>query len=72
MSNILYNMIHDRAKADAPHFALQGITAENYKHWEKHWFETAEKIAKEFNNEGLIATHDAVIEIIAQQKKYCK
>jgi len=63
-------MIHDRAKATQPEGLV--VTAANYHLWVAHWFMTAEAIAEEFSDAGLIKTHDAVKDIIAEQRKYCK
>jgi hypothetical protein len=69
MSDILLAMIHDRATANKPDVE---IIAANYYLWVAHWFMTAEDLALEFANEGLIKTHDAIKDIIEEQRKFIK
>jgi hypothetical protein len=67
MSRILLDMIHNRALVTKPDV---DITAKNYHLWVTHWFITAEKLANEFANQGLINTYDAIQEIIRKERKY--
>jgi hypothetical protein len=68
MSQILYSMIHDRAKAT---YVGEKITADNYKLWVVHWLTTAAHIRNEFYDAGLLQTGDYMESIISEQKKLC-
>jgi hypothetical protein len=70
MSDILLSMIHDRAMATAPKNIE--ITVANYHLWVAHWFLTAENLALEFANQGLPKTHEAIKNIIVEQKRLIK
>lgn len=69
MSVILYQMIHDKAEKT---YNGPEISVANYGVWVNHWFECAYKIAREFNAQDLYATEHAILDIIDEQKKYCK
>ena len=69
MSNILYQMINDRAWNT---YLGPKVEASVYHYWVKHWFKTAENIQIEFANQQLYKTADAIYNIIKEQKKYCK
>jgi hypothetical protein len=66
MSAILYSIIHDTAKT---YYEGPELDASNYDVWVAHWFDTAEKIAVEFDNQKLPATAEAIRAIILDQRK---
>jgi hypothetical protein len=65
MNQIILKMIHDRAQASFG----EEIHAANYKRYEEHWFQTAEDIRLEFENEGLYHTAHTVANMIVIMKR---
>lgn len=63
---VLLNMIHERTMLKP----LPTITATNYYVWVKAWFETAEEMHQEFEEEGLFGTCAELRRIIEKEKSY--
>jgi hypothetical protein len=68
MSQVLYTMIHNKAKSTYG----KDIMSDSFKDWEKHWFDTAEAFVKEFDDNGLTYTAQAIRYIISEQKRLVK
>lgn len=62
----ILGLVHDRTKAKC----LHKIDAKNYNGWVKLWFATAEEMVKEFEDEGLLTTAEALRNEIEWQKRY--